>query len=328
YTYNIIKEGQYPPATYLKYTQRKNGFQIPDNYEVESILKSFGNLTSTGQNNRAKKIANSIHTIFDQIANKNCHLEDEPTLKSIEFDINYKSFYFDVNEKSNEDNKYKARAVVKACNKSQITYEGYRTLASISYDLPREWKVSLERKDITDEINKAISILTINLASPILDDSINSEIHINDTEIINNMQSIIGIDKLQQPKSYTTILYSSNEKYETLYIALQHLIVKLKKFKEDGLNDNQDPNTDATQFSKDARKWLYEFLESDFYQTSDKTPYIHVLVYHVLELMHIHHKFGLAAFSCSAVEKKNHQQVSFFLKKQQKMEEMEINQQL
>ncbi|CAG8777039.1 4319_t:CDS:1, partial [Racocetra fulgida] len=168
---------------------------------------------------------------------------------------------------------------------------------SISYDLPREWKVSLERKDITDEINKAIPISTINLASPILDDSINSEIHINDTEIIDNMQSIIGMggrrsivnilkylipslveekiliitnsiiylkisgdrrnvgkkikhvmltflilnnkDKLQQPEShYTTILYSGNKKYKTLYIALQHLIVELKKLKEDKLNDN------------------------------------------------------------------------------------------
>ncbi|CAG8589261.1 961_t:CDS:2, partial [Dentiscutata heterogama] len=277
YTYNIIKEGQYPPAIYLKYTQRKNGFRIPDDYEVESsweksntkhlvkciieyidknpiyyiyyghkyqfyvksekscsdaanlyskalnpmtktrysgpqifglqleilqqirdnkrqitVLKSFDNLTSTGQNNRAKKIASSIHTVFDQVANKNCHPEDESILKSIEFDINNKSFYFDVNEKSNDDNKYKARAAVKACDKSQITREGYRTLASISFDLPREWKVSLERKDITDEINKAIPISTINLVSSLLDDSINSEIHINDTEIINNMQLVIG----------------------------------------------------------------------------------------------------------------------------------------
>ena len=42
---------------------------------------------------------------------------------------------------------------------------------------------------------------------------------------------------------------------------------------------------------------------------------MHVLVYHVPEMMRIHQKFGLAAFSCSAVEKKNHQQVSHFFKK-------------
>ena len=36
YTYNIIKEGRYPPASYIKYTKRQNGLRIPDNYEVES----------------------------------------------------------------------------------------------------------------------------------------------------------------------------------------------------------------------------------------------------------------------------------------------------
>ena len=32
-------------------------------------------------------------------------------------------------------------------------------------------------------------------------------------------------------------------------------------------------------------------------------------------MMHIHRHFGLAAFSCSAVEKKNHQRVSHFFRK-------------
>ncbi|CAG8494703.1 3610_t:CDS:2 [Dentiscutata heterogama] len=67
--------------------------KIRDNKRQTTVLKSFDNLTSTGQNNHAKKFANTIHTIFDQVANKNCHSEDEPILKSIEFDINNKSFY-------------------------------------------------------------------------------------------------------------------------------------------------------------------------------------------------------------------------------------------
>jgi len=45
------------------------------------------------------------------------------------------------------------------------------------------------------------------------------------------------------------------------------------------------------------------------YRVQDITPYIHVLVNHVPEFLDIHHNFGLAAFSCSAVEKKNHLQV-------------------
>ena len=78
----------------------------------------------------------------------------------------------------------------------------------------------------------------------------------------------------------------------------------------------KDPKTDAVQFSNDARAWLHQFLDFNyFYQVSDITPYIHVLVYYIPEMMHIHHHFGLAAFLCSAVEKKNHQQVSYFFKK-------------
>ncbi|RHZ61852.1 hypothetical protein Glove_345g94 [Diversispora epigaea] len=77
----------------------------------------------------------------------------------------------------------------------------------------------------------------------------------------------------------------------------------------------KDFNTDAKMFSNDTHAWLHQFLNSDFYQASDITPYIHVLVYHIPEMIKIHNHFGLAAFSCSAVEKKNHQQVSHFFKK-------------
>ncbi|PKY36393.1 hypothetical protein RhiirB3_458897 [Rhizophagus irregularis] len=39
YTYDIIKEGNYPHATYLKYTKGQKGFRIPDNYEVKVSLR-------------------------------------------------------------------------------------------------------------------------------------------------------------------------------------------------------------------------------------------------------------------------------------------------
>ncbi|CAB4416282.1 unnamed protein product [Rhizophagus irregularis] len=179
YTYDIIKEGNYPHATYLKYTKGQKGFRIPDNYEVKSeksssnaaclyaktlnpeiktrysgphffglhleilqqardihqratVLKSFDNLTSTGQNNRAKKIAKSISTIFDQVTAKDCHSDDNLSLKSIEFDIGNNSFYLSVNKENIEEIKHKARAAVQACDKGQVSREGYRTLASIS----------------------------------------------------------------------------------------------------------------------------------------------------------------------------------------------------
>ncbi|CAB4426978.1 unnamed protein product [Rhizophagus irregularis] len=60
---------------------------------------------------------------------------------------------------------------------------------------------------------------------------------------------------------------------------------------------------------------IFIYFTKHFYQASDITPYMHVLVYHISEMMHIHRQFGLAAFSCSAVEKKNYQQVSHFFRK-------------
>ncbi|GET62289.1 hypothetical protein GLOIN_2v1785497 [Rhizophagus irregularis DAOM 181602=DAOM 197198] len=50
------------------------------------------------------------------------------------------------------------------------------------------------------------------------------------------------------------------------------------------------------------------------YSPSAITPYIHVLVYHISEFMEIHKQWGVKAFSCAPVEKKNHQQVTYFFR--------------
>ncbi|GET04504.1 hypothetical protein GLOIN_2v1521868 [Rhizophagus clarus] len=75
---------------------------------------------------------------------------------------------------------------------------------------------------------------------------------------------------------------------------------------------------------EEAKSWLDVFTapsighpnRSDFvrsmYRVQDIIPYIHVLCNHVAEFLEIHHKFGLSAFSCSAVEKKNHMQVCLY----------------
>ncbi len=47
-------------------------------------------------------------------------------------------------------------------------------------------------------------------------------------------------DKLHQLENhYTITLYPDIEKYEILHIVLEHLIVELRKLKEEGLEDNQ-----------------------------------------------------------------------------------------
>ncbi|PKB98349.1 hypothetical protein RhiirA5_431508 [Rhizophagus irregularis] len=89
----------------------------------------------------------------------------------------------------------------------------------------------------------------------------------------------------------------------------------------------KDPLTNAEEFQNDAKNWLTLFLtpsegipntqgfKKGLYQPDNITPYIHVLVYHISEFIMIHQKWGLKSFSCSGVEKKNHEHVSYFFRK-------------
>ncbi|PKC57799.1 hypothetical protein RhiirA1_497283 [Rhizophagus irregularis] len=90
----------------------------------------------------------------------------------------------------------------------------------------------------------------------------------------------------------------------------------------------RDNTTDPGQLKIQAIDWLSLFLTPSqgdpndprtfiqgLYLPSHVTPYIHALVYHGWELLEKHKRWGLKAFSCSAVEKKNHNQVSTFFRK-------------
>jgi hypothetical protein len=87
----------------------------------------------------------------------------------------------------------------------------------------------------------------------------------------------------------------------------------------------KDSKTDSTQFSNNAHAWLRQFLDPNpvssdyFYQACDITPYMHVLVYHIPEMLRIHHQFGLTAFSCQPLKKRTINKFHISLKKQQKM---------
>jgi hypothetical protein len=86
----------------------------------------------------------------------------------------------------------------------------------------------------------------------------------------------------------------------------------------------QDRQTTAEIFQRNAQTWLDAFLASSIghpnrsgfirgmYRIQDVTSYMHVLVNHAAEFLEIHHAFGLSAFSCSAVKKKNHMQICLY----------------
>ncbi|RHZ79627.1 hypothetical protein Glove_143g87 [Diversispora epigaea] len=107
-----------------------------------------------------------------------------------------------------------------------------------------------------------------------------------------------------------------------------HLIRKLW----DGFNSLycalKNKKTNLLEFKKQAKEWLILFLTPSsrnpndlknftkgLYLPNQITTYMHALVFHGWEFLKKHKQWGVKAFSCSAVEKKNHQQVSTFFRK-------------
>ncbi|CAG8810495.1 14613_t:CDS:2, partial [Gigaspora margarita] len=95
-------------------------------------------------------------------------------------------------------------------------------------------------------------------------------------------------------------------------------------------DDLHNSNITGKDFHQKARSWLQLFLTRSqgsinspgfvqgLYRPTDVTPYIHVLVYHVSEFIDIHKNVAFNSFSCSAIEKKNHEHVSHFFQKTMK----------
>ncbi|GBC46246.2 hypothetical protein GLOIN_2v1788738 [Rhizophagus irregularis DAOM 181602=DAOM 197198] len=90
----------------------------------------------------------------------------------------------------------------------------------------------------------------------------------------------------------------------------------------------RNKNTDPAQLKQQSLEWLSLFLTPsqgnpsrpkiyvrELYMPNQITPYMHALVYHGWKLLEKHKRWGFKAFSCSAVEKKNHNQVSTFFRK-------------
>ncbi|POG58477.1 hypothetical protein GLOIN_2v1488574 [Rhizophagus irregularis DAOM 181602=DAOM 197198] len=129
--------------------------------------------------------------------------------------------------------------------------------------------------------------------------------------------SLMGPDKLKILKEFDlSAVFQSKTRAEQIR-ALWNQFYKLYLLM-------QNKTTTKKIFCHESQAWLDAFLapstghpnKNNFvrgmYRTQDVTPYIHVLVNHVGEFLEIHQEFGLAAFSCSAVEKKNHMQVCLY----------------
>src|SRR6266498_1735057 len=132
-----------------------------------------------------------------------------------------------------------------------------------------------------------------------------------------NYTLLMGEDKMKVLKEFNLKLLFS----PSCAIKIRELWNKFSDLYNVLHNDNTNPD----DFEKSAKKWLALFLLpskgnwiigekiiSGLYLPSEITPYIYVLVCHVADMIRNNKKWGLKAFSCAAVEKKNHQHVSYF----------------
>ncbi|RHZ81507.1 hypothetical protein Glove_120g81 [Diversispora epigaea] len=181
YTYDIIKEGLYPLPSYLIYTKGLNWYWVPDNYEVKS---SWGKLKNQQIIKCTIKYQEKKPGYIMALNTKKNPRYSGPHLFELHLEILQqirdncqratvlKLFNCLTTRGQNNRSKQIAKSVyssfnqivvVQVCDKNQIIHNGYKTLTSINQDLPH---------------------------IPLSDD-INSEVHINDIEIINNVQELI-----------------------------------------------------------------------------------------------------------------------------------------
>ena len=157
-----------------------------------TVLKPFDQLTNKAKKNRAKGIAKKIYADFKQISTESSHIEDNPILKSIEIDIKDTAYQIQFGKENVDQNRLRVQAAVQSCDSNQIPRRAYRSIASLSFDVPREWHIAAEKQRIIEYMGQMIPIHIINLTADDFNDQYNQEIHISDHEIVQNVHESIG----------------------------------------------------------------------------------------------------------------------------------------
>ncbi len=92
----------------------------------------------------------------------------------------------------------------------------------------------------------------------------------------------------------------------TVWFNFYKLLNQIKSFKDVSLNNNYNPvETTVEKLSVDLRTWLerYLFINEKNRNSTKITPYIHVFVFHIPEMIKIHHDINL--FNTQGLEKLN-----------------------
>lgn len=113
-------------------------------------------------------------------------------LESLKFSTNIKLYEINFGSQDKENKRQKIQAIVQTTDKSLISCEAYRNLATIEHNLSHEYLISSEKIQINKEMEVLIPIKLINIQTTRADICFYEEPDIIDKEIINQMVSAIG----------------------------------------------------------------------------------------------------------------------------------------
>ena len=112
---------------------------------------------------RQRKFGNQLKEQV-QIKGAEIYGKNQIILKQISYNVKCMDFQVNYRQKDNIEKEEKLISLVRAINQNHISREGYRALATIEYNLEREWAISEMRYKITREMNQKIAINLIDLS--------------------------------------------------------------------------------------------------------------------------------------------------------------------
>ncbi|PKY59254.1 hypothetical protein RhiirA4_514775 [Rhizophagus irregularis] len=148
-SYKIISLGRYP--TKVKYTKKEKevAHKIPDNYQVETMLNGLTVLCKI-QYQFSRKV--TVKYTIERV--------DENGQKESRFSWGCKFLI----SKSDDDIKH-LDSIVRACDETLISRDGYRRLAQAIPNLTREHVIEKRRNEITKSMKILVPIKSFNICS-------------------------------------------------------------------------------------------------------------------------------------------------------------------
>jgi len=153
--------------------------------------RPFNDLTSRSQKNKrismvGKNIAAQTLTILKENKFTSSSEEIIATIESIILKINGEIVELHFDSKNTTDYIQHLDSIIRACDETLISRDGYRRLAQVVPNLIREYAIEKRRNEITKIMKALVPIKTFNIDSSIFDDDNENQQDIIEAEFDNN----------------------------------------------------------------------------------------------------------------------------------------------